>query len=75
VNAANLAVPYLYPKLSAQTVESHTTVTRVDGRDLLNQLEARIARSVPLIEAKAHTSADAAQEVPSASADDDLEAA
>ena len=56
VNAASLAVPYLYPKLSAAVVESHTTVTRVDGRDLLDQLEARIA-SVPLT-IEAHTDAD-----------------
>ena len=75
MNAASIAVPFLYPKLSAATVESHSTVTRVDGRDLIDQLEARIARSVPLIEADAHTDADAAQEVPSASTDDDLEAA
>jgi hypothetical protein len=75
LNAASIAVGFLYPKLSAATVESHSTVTRVDGRALIDQLEARIARSVPLIEADAHTDADAAQEVPSASTDDDREAA
>ena len=59
MNAATIAVPYLYPKLSAATVETHATVTRVDGRDLIDQLEARLARSAPLLEAATDDPADA----------------
>ena len=74
-DGADSATSGRFAHVSAATVESHSTVTRVDGRALIDQLEARIARSVPLIEADGHTDADAAQEVPSASTDDDLEAA
>src|SRR3954447_5656436 len=56
MNAASIALPYLFPKLSASTVDSRHTVTHVDGAALLQKLDERIPRlgkaePPPLLEA------------------------
>ena len=63
MSAASITLPFLYPKLSAATVQSHVTTTKVDAKALLEMLNKRIDRyasaETPLIEATA-TDDDAA---------------
>jgi hypothetical protein len=44
MNAASICLPYLFPRLSAMTVDSKSTVTHVDGAALLEKLNNRIER-------------------------------
>jgi hypothetical protein len=47
LGACNIALQYLYPKLSATQVQSHNTSVKVDATDLLARLKDRIARLAP----------------------------
>src|SRR3954464_6975420 len=58
MTAAQTCLPYIYPRLSAATVDSKHTVTHVDGAALLEKLNDRIEKlatpnTTPLIEAVA----------------------
>ena len=44
LSAASVALPYLYPRLSASQVDAKLTVTKVDSTDLLRHLDERIAK-------------------------------
>lgn len=44
LGAASIALPFLYPKLSATTVDSRMTVTKIDGSALIEKLNARLER-------------------------------
>ena len=44
MNAAAICLPYLYPKLSQMQIDSRSTVTHVDGAQLLEKLNERIER-------------------------------
>lgn len=44
IGAASIAIPYLYPRLSATQVSGTHTVTRIDGNDLIKRLDERLAR-------------------------------
>jgi len=44
LTAAQTCLPYLYPRLSAATVDSKTTITHVDAGALLDRLDQRIER-------------------------------
>src|SRR3954470_2304527 len=56
MTAAQTCLPYIYPRLSAATVDSKHTVTHVDGAALLEKLNDRIEKlatpdTKPLLEA------------------------
>lgn len=64
MSAASIALPYLFPKLSASTVDSRTTITHVDAGALLERLDERIAKlqhsaAPQLIEAQPDDEGDA----------------
>jgi hypothetical protein len=64
LTAAQTCLPYIYPRLSAATVDSKHTVTHVDGAALLEKLNDRIEKlatpdTTPLIEAVADDEDDA----------------
>ena len=44
LGACNIALPYLYPRLSATTVNATSTNINVDGNALLDRLDERISR-------------------------------
>ena len=44
LSAANCVLPYLYPRLSASSVDAKMTVTKVDSADLLRRLDERFAK-------------------------------
>ena len=44
LSAANVALPYLYPRLSASSVDARVSVATVDSTDLLKRLDERLAR-------------------------------
>jgi hypothetical protein len=44
LTAASICLPYLFPKLSASTVDAKHTITTVDGNALLEKLNDRIER-------------------------------
>lgn len=44
MNAAAIALPYLFPKLSEMRIDSKTTVTTVDGNALLQRISERIEK-------------------------------
>jgi hypothetical protein len=68
LTAAQTCLPYIYPRLSAATVDSKHTVTHVDGAALLEKLNERIERMAsptprmlePVIEAVPDDDADGA---------------
>src|SRR5690349_13426269 len=50
MNAAAIALPYLFPKLSEMRIDSKTTITSVDGNALMKRIAEKIERlgsSVP----------------------------
>jgi hypothetical protein len=46
LGAASIALPFLYPKLSATTVDARTTVVKIDGNALIEKLNARLERLI-----------------------------
>ena len=44
LTAASICLPYLFPKLSASTIDAKHTVTTVDGNALLEKLNDRIEK-------------------------------
>jgi hypothetical protein len=44
LGAASIALPYLYPRLSATTVDARSTVVKIDGNALIEKLNARLER-------------------------------
>ncbi len=44
LSAASIALPFLYPKLSASTVAATHTVTKIDHAEIVARLSAQIAR-------------------------------
>jgi len=44
MNAASIALPYLFPKLSEMRIDSKTTVTTVDGGALMERIAEKIER-------------------------------
>ena len=44
LGACSIALPYLYPKLSASVVQQNHTVTHVNANDLLDRIAERITR-------------------------------
>ena len=44
MTAAGIALPYLFPKLSASTVDSRSTVVNVDAAAVMDRLTERLAR-------------------------------
>src|SRR3954451_33374 len=44
MNAAAIALPYLFPKLSEMRIDSKTTVTTVDGGALMERIAEKIER-------------------------------
>jgi hypothetical protein len=44
MNAAAIALPYLFPKLSEMRIDSKTTVTTVDGTALMERIAEKIER-------------------------------
>jgi hypothetical protein len=64
LGAASIALPYLYPRLSATTVNATNTNINVDAASLLDRLDERISRlgktePPPVIEAVPDDDADA----------------
>jgi hypothetical protein len=64
LGACSIALPYLYPRLSATTVSATNTNINVDAGALLDRLDQRIERlrapePVPVIEAVPEDNADA----------------
>jgi hypothetical protein len=58
LNAAAIVLPYMYPRLSAATIDARTTVQHVDATQVLERLSDRLERlgkpepaPPPLIEA------------------------
>jgi hypothetical protein len=47
LGAAAIALPYLYPRLSATTVQANHIVTKIDATELLARIADRIGRLVP----------------------------
>jgi hypothetical protein len=80
MSAANIALPYLYPKLSASTVDSRSTIVNVDAGAVMDRLAERLDRlarpieEVPTIEAYPDV-VIAAEDDEDAEADDTLPAA
>jgi len=68
MNAASIVLPYLFPRLSASTVDTKHTVTHVDAGALLDRLDQRIeklrAPEPTLIEAQPDDDADGAGDEP-----------
>ena len=61
LGACSIALPYLYPRLSASTVAASHVVTKVDAGELLARLAERIGKLAPAAidgEATAATEAD-----------------
>lgn len=56
LSAAAVCLPFLYPKLSASTVDARVTTTTVDATRLIERLNERLERlaaePVPVIDAK-----------------------
>jgi hypothetical protein len=53
LGACAMAIPVMYPRLSATTVQANHTVTRVDPGELMDKIAQRISRqdaTPPLIE-------------------------
>jgi hypothetical protein len=51
LGACAMAIPVMYPRLSATTVQANHTVTRVDPQELMDRIAARISRQdTPLLE-------------------------
>jgi hypothetical protein len=44
LGAASIALPFLYPRLSATTVDARSTVVKIDGNALIEKLNARLER-------------------------------
>ncbi|MFL5281583.1 MAG: hypothetical protein ACJ8AW_11460 [Rhodopila sp.] len=44
MNAAAIALPYLFPKLSEMRIDNKTTITSVDGNALLERISERIEK-------------------------------
>jgi hypothetical protein len=44
MNAAAIALPYLFPKLSEMRIDSKSTITTVDGNALLERISERIEK-------------------------------
>jgi len=44
MNAAAIALPYLFPKLSEMRIDSKTTITSVDGNALMERISERIEK-------------------------------
>src|SRR5689334_8724580 len=44
MNAAAIALPYLFPKLSEMRIDSKTTITNVDGNALMERIAEKIER-------------------------------
>src|SRR4051795_262613 len=44
MNAASIALPYLFPKLSEMRIDSKTTITSVDGNALMERIAEKIER-------------------------------
>lgn len=57
LSAAAVALPYLYPRLSASSVDARMTVAKVDSTDLLRRLDERLSRLAqpPIIEVQPET--------------------
>jgi hypothetical protein len=65
LGAASIALPYLYPRLSATQVSANHTVTKIDGAEVLARLEERLARVAGLtVEATAIAEAEEAPTEP-----------
>jgi hypothetical protein len=48
LNAASIALPFIYPKLSAVTVDQRTTTVKIDGNALIEKLNSQIERLAEL---------------------------
>ena len=46
LGACSIALPYLYPKLSASTVQATHITTNINANDLLDRIAERITRQV-----------------------------
>jgi hypothetical protein len=44
LGAASVALPFLYPRLSATTVDARHSVVKIDSNELLGRIADRIAR-------------------------------
>jgi hypothetical protein len=44
LSAAAVCLPYLYPRLSAMTVDARTTVVKIDGNAIMDKITARLER-------------------------------
>ena len=55
LSAAAVALPYLYPRLSASQVDARITSVKIDSADLLKRLDERIAKigQAPTLDATA----------------------
>jgi hypothetical protein len=42
LGAASIALPFLYPRLSATQVDARTTVVKIDGAALMDRITARL---------------------------------
>jgi hypothetical protein len=52
LGAASIALPYLYPRLSATQVSATHLTAKIDPGDLINRIAERVARlAAPTIEA------------------------
>jgi hypothetical protein len=64
LGAASIALPFLYPRLSATTVDARSTVVKIDGNALIEKLNAGLERlaevPVGLIESVATHAVEAA---------------
>ena len=62
LGAASIALPFLYPRLSATTVDSRSTVVKIDGAALIEKLNARLERlaEAPIVESIAAEAVEAA---------------
>lgn len=49
LGACALAIPVMYPKLSAAVVQQNHTVTRVEPGELLDRIATRITNQAPVI--------------------------
>jgi hypothetical protein len=62
LGACALAIPVMYPRLSATTVQASPTVTRIEASELLDKIADRIAKQVPhQIEGEATDASDGAE--------------
>jgi hypothetical protein len=60
--AASIALPFLYPKLSATTVDQRTTNVKIDGSVLIEKLNQQIERLVDAPDAMSVIEAAATEE-------------